>query len=198
MITIFRKSETRKASEENDRATGKEGRGNMAQAAEYLVTGVESSDTSQIIHHLLTENYSSYYMLAYRYVRNEQDALDVVQEGACKAIQKCSDIRNSRYAGTWLYRIMIHTAVDFIKKRKSEPEFTDLCRLQAGEPDHYENTDLIRAVNSMDSKAATIIRLYYYEDLTIAQVAQLVGEKESTVKSRLYRSLRRLRVIMES
>lgn len=170
----------------------------MAQIAEYLISDTENSNINEIIRNLLTENYNSYYMLAYKYVRNEQDALDVVQEGACKAIQKCSNIRDSRYAGTWLYRIMIRTAVDFVQKRKSEPTFTDLCGLKTGEEDHYENMDLMRAMDTIDKQTVRIIQLYYYEELTIAQIAKLIGKKESTVKSRLYRSLRRLRCIMES
>ena len=59
----------------------------------------------QIVEKLLIENYEQYYRLAYSYVHNEADALDIVQEGAYKAILKCDTLREVSFAGTWIYRI---------------------------------------------------------------------------------------------
>ena len=53
---------------------------------------------------LLLSQYSRYYRLAYSYVHNEQDALDIVQESAYKAMRDCRSVQNDAYLGTWLYR----------------------------------------------------------------------------------------------
>ena len=66
----------------------------------------------------LTDNYQKYYRLAYSYVHNEADAMDIVQEGAYKAILKSGLLENPDYVGTWIYRIMVNEALSFIRKQK--------------------------------------------------------------------------------
>ena len=51
---------------------------------------------------LLTENYERYYRLAYKLMRNQDDALDVVQESAYRAIKDCKGVRNKDYLSTWI------------------------------------------------------------------------------------------------
>ena len=55
---------------------------------------------------ILTENYERYYRLAYSYMRNEDDALDAVQESAYRAIRDCRSVKNKDYLSTWIYRIV--------------------------------------------------------------------------------------------
>ena len=65
----------------------------------------------KIIEDVLTENYGQFYRLAYGYVRNEEDALDIVQESAYKAIKEAEKLKNPAFAKTWIYRIVINTAI---------------------------------------------------------------------------------------
>ena len=64
------------------------------------------------VERLLLENYETYYRLAYSYVRQEQDALDIVQESAYKAIRDCKTVRNPDYLATWVYRIAVNHLKD--------------------------------------------------------------------------------------
>lgn len=171
----------------------------MRQIAQKAVEKNISIDTNaeKLVHQLLTDNYSRYYYLAYSYVHNEEDALDIVQEGAYKALLNSPSIRNPKYAGTWIYRIMIHTAIDFVKKKKMEPEYMDIQELGEGAEDCYENIDLERAVERLEGSSFMIIKLYFFEELTIAQIARLLHINENTVKSRLYRALKYLKMSME-
>ena len=66
----------------------------------------------------MTENYGQFYRLAYGYVRNEEDALDIVQESAYKAIKEAEKLKNPAFAKTWIYRIVINEAYTFLKKRR--------------------------------------------------------------------------------
>ena len=66
----------------------------------------------------LLEHYEEFYRLAYGYVKTEQDALDVVQESAYKAIRDCGKIQNPEYLKTWICRIVINTSVDLLRKKK--------------------------------------------------------------------------------
>ena len=76
---------------------------------------------------VLLENYDQYYRLAYSYMKSEQDALDVVQESAYKAIRDCGQVKEQRYIGTWLYRIVVNTALDALRRRGREVALEELA-----------------------------------------------------------------------
>ena len=65
----------------------------------------------QAVERALTEGYEKYYRLAYSYVHNEADALDIVQEAAYKAILKSDSLKEPQYVETWVYRIVINEAL---------------------------------------------------------------------------------------
>lgn len=71
-----------------------------------------------LINENLIKNYNKYYRLAYSYVHNESDAMDIVQEGAYKAILKSESLKSVEYIDTWIYRIMINEALGFLRKNK--------------------------------------------------------------------------------
>mgnify|MGYP000148309010 FL=1 len=62
--------------------------------------------------------------------------------------------------------------------------------------DHYEDIDLKRALDSLPDLYRSIVVLRYFEDLTLEEIAGILNENLSTVKTRLYKSLKLLRVEM--
>ena len=54
------------------------------------------------IEELFTNNYQKYYRLAYSYVQSPEDAMDVVQESAYKALKNSKGLKNAQYAETWV------------------------------------------------------------------------------------------------
>lgn len=144
---------------------------------------------------LLLQNYDQYYRLAYSYVHNEADAGDIVQNGAYKAIRSSSDLKEVRYAATWLYRIMLNEIFSFCKQKKTEP-------LEEGndEPhyeDAYENFDLKHALELLPPRDRIIVELKYFEDMKLEDIAAIMEENTNTIKSRLYRSLKKLRLSLD-
>ena len=148
------------------------------------------------VERLLLENYETYYRLAYSYVRQEQDALDIVQESAYKAIRDCKTVRNPDYLATWVYRIVINTALDTIRKRKRE-ELSDTLPEAVWE-DSYGDVDLRGVLERLDDRSRTVVILRYFEDMKLEDVARTVGENLNTVKARLYRALKKLRLDLEA
>jgi len=67
----------------------------------------------------------NYYRLAYSYVKNADDALDIVQESIYKAISSASSLKNPDYIKTWLYRIVVNTSLDFLRKQKKNIAFNE-------------------------------------------------------------------------
>ena len=143
----------------------------------------------------LTANYEKYYRLAYSYVKNEADAMDIVQEGAYKAILNSSQVKEISYIGTWIYRIIINEALNYIKKFKKP--YTELELVTEHTQDTYEDFDLKKALEALQEPDKTIVKLRFFEDMQIAEIADIINENVNTVKSRLYRAMKKLRILME-
>ncbi len=146
----------------------------------------------QIVEEMLIENYAKYYKLAYSYVRNESDAQDIVQEGAYKAILNCSSLKNDACADTWIYRIMINEALTHLRKKKRE--FIEVDNLPESVTDTYQDIDLYHAIEALEPLDRTILTLRYFEELKLEQIARITEQNVNTIKSRLYRSLKKLRL----
>ena len=144
------------------------------------------------IEQLLLENYNSYYRLAYSYVHNESDACDIVQNGAYRAILHSDTLRQEKYAATWLYRIMLNEIFRFVKKE--QPLSLDAVEAEQGKEDTYENIDLQRALDMLPKEDKAVIELKYFEDMKLTEIAEVLNENVNTIKSRLYRGLKKLRV----
>ncbi len=150
--------------------------------------------SNDLIKRNLIENYSRYYHLAFHYVKNESDALDVVQEAAYKAMDKCHTLKNLDYAGTWIRRIVMNEAYNMLRKKQKEEYQPQEAEL-SGE-DYYEDLDLQQAILQLREEEQTVIYLRYYEDRQLDEIAEITKEKLSTVKSRLYRAVDKLKMAL--
>lgn len=153
----------------------------------------ESND--KIIEHLLLENYNRYYHLAYSYVHNPDDASDIVQNGAYQAIKSSDSLRQPEYAATWIYRIMLNEIFRHLK-RPDTVSYEDSL-ITEGKPDQYQDMDLRAALDSLSPEDKAIVELRYFEDLKLEDIARILDENINTVKSRLYRSMQKLKLKME-
>lgn len=148
-----------------------------------------------LIEESLLKNYNKYYKLAFSYVHNDSDAMDIVQDSAYKAIKNAELLRNQKYVDTWIYRIVINQCKTFLSKNKQITD--DISDVNISFNDKYENIDLKNALNALDDDEKAIIILRFFEDLKIEDIASVLDIKVNTVKSRLYRCLRKLESIME-
>ncbi len=144
---------------------------------------------------ILIDQYERFYRLAYSYVHNEADALDVVQESACKAITQCKNLKDTEKLLPWLCRIVVNTSLDLLRSQVKEQPTEELP--ETATVDKYEEFDLKEALNRLEPKNCTIIILRYFEDMKIEDIALVVDENVNTVKARLYRSLKKLRVQLD-
>lgn len=151
-------------------------------------------DKETIVNELLVENYNKYYRMAYSYVHNEEDALDIVQESAYKAIFHAEKLKKPEYADTWICRIIINEGMEFL--RKNRKEFTELEEGLNGREETYEDLDLREAIERLSPKEKTVVMLRFYEGMSLEQIADIAAENMNTVKSRLYRALGKLRIAL--
>lgn len=154
----------------------------------------------EIVEEIILEQYNQYYRLAHSYVHNEADAEDIVQNGAYKALRSSKTLRNPEYAKTWIYRIMLNEIFSFLKQPKTESYeyMQEELGVEAKHvEDAYTDFDLQRALDSLPEQDKAIVVMKFFEDKKLEEIADILNENLSTVKSRLYRSMKKLRIIME-
>ncbi|GLX68460.1 RNA polymerase sigma factor [Paenibacillus glycanilyticus] len=152
--------------------------------------------TETILMNYIAENKENIYRLAYSYVKNKEDALDIVQDAIYKAIRSFDLLNDKAVVKSWFYRIVVNTALDFIRKYK-RVNVMCLDNLEfyiPGTEDTYTNIDLVRTVEDMPSRYREVVVLRYFEDLKIEEIADILQLNVNTVKTRLYLALRLLRV----
>lgn len=143
----------------------------------------------------LLNNYENYYRLAYSYVKNESDAMDIVQESAYKAMKSYHLVKKEEYISTWLYRIVVNTSLDLLRKNKHE--FIGVMEDRGSYEDSYKDFDMMKAIDQLEADDKSIILLRFFEDQKLEDIAEITGININTVKTKLYRTLKILKAKME-
>ena len=132
------------------------------------------------------------YRLAYSYCRNKEDALDVVQESIVKALAHCGQLKDPEHMQTWVYRIVVNTALTVLRKNKRAVPSETMP--EEAVTDRYADADLYAMLDGLEEKSRTVVVLRFFEDMPLQQIAQVLDENLSTVKSKLYAALRKLKM----
>jgi len=159
---------------------------------------MKKKDQEELLTEFVLENKEKFYRLAYSYVKNEEDALDIIQESIHKALKGIHTLENSQALKSWFFRIVVNTSLDLLRKKKKEMVVDDYT-IEFFSPkknDTYENVDLTRFLNELPEKYRIVIILKFFEDLKIREIAEVLNEKENTIKTRLYKGLKMLRIEM--
>lgn len=149
----------------------------------------------ELIEEHLQVHYMGLYRVAYQYVHNEQDALDIVQESAYKAMKHCHCLRQPQYAVTWLYQIVRNESVSFLRKNKHI--CVPLYEADGEIEPYYADVDLQCALQQLSVEEHRVVRMRFFEGLSFQQIAEQLQENINTVKSRLYRALHKLKLLLE-
>ena len=145
----------------------------------------------------ITANQKKFYRLAYSYAGNEQDALDIVQNAICKALKNYNSIQNINYLSTWFYRVLVNESLAFIKAHKREIlKETQMLPEQPYVESAYDpiDSELYDAVNKLAPEVQTVLKLRFYEEFSLKEIASITNSNLNTVKARLYRGLQTLRM----
>ncbi len=154
----------------------------------------------EVLIEYVKENQEKLYRIAYTYTKNQEIALDVVQEAITKSLGNINQLRNEEYVKSWFYRILINEA---IKASKSNIYFVEYNSVEneihsnSHENEVVEKLDIYKAVQRLDEKLKTVIILRFFEDLKIEEIAYITKTNLNTVKSRLYKGMEEIRKSIE-
>ena len=151
-------------------------------------------DNRQLLVDHILNGQTDFYRLAMSYVKNRDAALDVVQEAIVKALSKVDTVREPAYLKTWFYRILINEAMNHFRRNRNLVSLEEVMADRAAEPrDPGERLDLYDAIDRLSFPEQTVIKLRYFEDMKLEEIAQATGTNLNTVKSRLYTAIRKLK-----
>lgn len=135
------------------------------------------------------------YRMAYVYVNNKDDALDIVQEVAYQSFKKINTLKNPEFFKTWLMKITMNCAINLVKKNKKvvplKPEFEDFIGLE--DDDVPLTLSLQGFIDTLEEDEKSVVLLRYYNDYTFKEISELLNIPLGTAKSVLYRALDKLR-----
>lgn len=165
---------------------------------------------SQAAFATLVNRYERYvFTLAFRLVKNREDAHEVSQDAFLRAFRYLPDFRGEAKFSTWLYKIVYTTALNFLRKNKLNTQSLDdenrpLKIADEGLPDashaleqHDRNTVLQHAISQLSRDDAAIITLFYLYEHSLDEICQITDLSMTNAKTKLCRARQRLRAIVE-
>lgn len=147
---------------------------------------------------LILDSERQLYSTAKTILFNDQDCADAIQETIVKAFAKIETLRNDRYARTWLIRILINECYTLLRKSSRFVPLEGMretAETETGRDADYSS--LYEAVNSLKEELRMPVVLYYIEDFSIKEIAQILEISEGAVQKRLVRARGKLKRILQ-
>ncbi len=157
---------------------------------------------------LFDENKKRIFSLAYQYVRNAEDAEDILQETFIKAYNSLDKfhLQDGASFSPWLYRIGINCSIDHIRRNKRRKEHSSQIDNLENISSHNSNSDpeetrgktemlekINQTINKLSGRQRMIFILRHYQDLTTKEIAEYLSCTEGSVKRQLFRAVQAMK-----
>jgi len=148
---------------------------------------------------LIEQHKIQMYKTAKAILKNEDDVCDAIQEALMSMYKNIDSLKQEKYFKTWLIRITINKCYDIIEKNSINDNKIEKQHLYYEEKtNNFEtNIDLERALSLIENDLRTVTILYYYNDISVKDIAEILGIPTGTVKSKLARARNKLYEILK-
>ncbi len=151
------------------------------------------------MYELFEQKYKEYekplFLTALGYLHNTEDAKDCVQEAVYSALKAYDKLKNAEYFKTWLTRIVINKAKDYLKQKRYTEGLTDTLNVFCDMP--TEECEIVDSIMRINPKLSVYITLRFYNDMTYEEVARVLKQPISTVKYKTKKALEELKNYLE-
>ncbi|MCT4613077.1 MAG: sigma-70 family RNA polymerase sigma factor [Clostridia bacterium] len=149
---------------------------------------------NDIIPDIIKEYSDMLIRIAYQNVKSMHDAEDIVQEVYIKLIKNIKSIKDEKHLKAWLIRVTINRCKDYHKSswiKKIVPIESDISY---NEP---EKDEIMKEILMLKPDYRMVIYLYYYEEYSLAEIAEILGKSINTISTRLRRARSKLKLFIE-
>ena len=151
------------------------------------------SDLKELISNCFIENQKRLYLTAVSITQNHFSAEDALQEAYLKIMKKYRQLNDVKFAKTWITRIVINQCKDMLKANKrivAQNVQEDISCFENFDDEELRFYDMIRSLSLKDRE---IMILKYFDGHNLNEISMILKIPLSTVKSRLYRTLEKIK-----
>lgn len=175
-------------------------KGELLMVDELLFRRAVNGDMDSFIK-LLDPIKENLYKVSFMYLQNENDTLDCVHEAIIKAIKSLKTLKNPQYFNAWMTRITINVCKDYIKKN-SKVTLVDIRDFESNliiedDKNSFEDDNIITSLDKLSEKERELIVMRYLDDKSLKDISDEINIPLGTVKSRLNRTLKKLKMYLE-
>lgn len=127
------------------------------------------------------------YRVSIAILKNDDDALDGMQDAILKAFESIKNLRKPEYFKTWLVKILINSCNAIVNRKSKIVEYEEYMSKPC-EEECCREIDIKVAVDKLDYELKILVILYYYEDMSLKNISEVLNIPEGTIKSRLSRA----------
>ena len=170
-----------------------------------LITRFKKGD-SEAFAYLMQRYAEQVYALVVRIIQHREDAEELTQDIFIKAYEQMESFSGRSSFATWLYRIAYNSAVSHTRRRRPSHFTIDEGRLSAVSDEDIEQMEenisdanidaLMHAIEQLDAEERALVTLFYYEQRSITECAEIIHQSENNTKVRLHRIRKKLYVII--
>ncbi len=169
----------------------------------WYIERVLKGDT-QYFSHLVDKYKDIVYSIAFKVLRNREDAEEMAQESFIKAYKSLNTFRGTAKFSTWLYRITYNNCISEVRKKKLKYVSTDDIQISDepeemnfdGIPEENRAKYVKAALDKLPEDEYTLILLYYFEDKSVEEIGDIMKLSESNIKVKLFRARKKLNLIL--
>lgn len=165
-------------------------------------------DTTETIAAMVAEYSAALYRVAYSVMRNSAEAEDAVQEAFLRVLKHRDKLHEIRDVRVWLVRITWNVVLDRKRRSKTRPENDDIADFARVLPSaerradeevisSQENARILALIDRLPAKEREALLLSAVEELSTAEIAEVLKTTESSVRSRIFRARRELSALLE-
>lgn len=138
---------------------------------------------------IIAEHKEYLYKIAFLYVKNEHEAIEICQETVYKIVINIHKLKNEKYFKTWITRILINNINDMNRyKRKFTNNVNEIESIgDISYEELEEKIDLYNAIDELEMKFKTPIILQYFHDMNMKEISKILDVNENTIKTYIRR-----------
>lgn len=146
---------------------------------------------------LVQKNKLKFYKMAKAILKNDDDVYDAIQNALMSMYQNFNNLKEQKYFATWGVRIVINKCYDLLRKNKKIELYDELEECVTEDNYNLDYNGINKLVNGLDKNLYLIVILYYYDDFSIKEIAEILEMPEGTIKSKLSKARSTLRKNLE-
>ena len=173
-----------------------------------LVERIKKGDTKAFAN-LVKQYKDLVYTLTIRMLKNKEEAEEVSQDTFIKIYRSIHKFKGDSKLSTWIYRVAYNTSLDRLKKHKRTVDTVEINNFTEYNIDVIENglealeakerkEAIVTCMKQLAPKDNVVLTLYYFDELSIEEIAKVIGETTNNVKVKLHRSRKRLATLLSN